>query len=97
MEIEALGKKWEVNTITFTKRRKLHSVHSQCYAPAVVNQSNEIDWNKYYDAIEMALNIAFANPESTVEGLTDAEIDALGQAIIQNYLVIEKKANGGAG
>tara|TARA_R100000750_G_C2300010_1_gene78413 strand:+ start:210 stop:311 length:102 start_codon:yes stop_codon:yes gene_type:complete len=32
-----------------------------------------------------------------VEGLTDAEIDALGQAIIQNYLVIEKKANGGAG
>ena len=97
MEIEALGKKWEVNTITFTKRRKLHSVHSQCYAPAVVNQSNEIDWNKYYDANEMALNIAFANPESTVEGLTDAEIAALGQAIIQNYLVIEKKANGGAG
>ena len=97
MEIEALGKKWEVNTITFTKRRKLHSVHSQCYAPAVVNQSNEIDWNKYYDAIEMALNIAFANPESTVEGLTDAEIAALGHAIIQNYLVIEKKANGGAG
>jgi len=97
MEIEALGKKWEVNTITFTKRRKLHSVHSQCYAPAVVNQSNEVDWNKYYDAIEMALNIAFANPESTVEGLTDAEIDALGQAIIQNYLVIETKANGGAG
>ena len=97
MEIEALGKKWEINTITFTKRRKLHSVHSQCYAPAVVNQSNEIDWIKYYDAIEMALNIAFANPESTVEGLTDAEIDALGQAIIQNYLVIEKKANGGAG
>ena len=62
-----------------------------------MNQSNEIDWNKYYDAIEMALNIAFADPESAVKGLTDAEIDSLGQAIIQNYLVIEKKANGDVG
>jgi len=95
MEIEALKRKWEVNSITFKDRRKLHSIHSQSYAPAVLNQSNEIDWNKYYDTIEMALSIAFTNPESAVEGLTDAEIDMLGQAIIQNYLVIEKKANGG--
>ena len=97
MEIKALGKKWEVNTITFTKRRKLHSVHSQCYAPAVMNQSNEIDWNKYYDAIEMALNIAFADPESATEGLTDVEIDILGQAILTRYFTIEKKANGDVG
>ena len=96
MEIEALKKKWDINPITFNNRRKLHAVNSQSYAPAVLNKSNEIDWDKYYDAIEMALSIAFTNPESAVEGLTDAEIDALGQAIIQNYLVIEKKANGGA-
>ena len=95
MEIEALKKKWEVNSITFKDRRKLHAIHSQSYAPAVLNKSNEIDWDKYYDTIEMALSIAFTNPESAVEGLTDAEIDMLGQAIIQNYLVIEKKANGG--
>ncbi len=95
MEIEALKKKWDINPITFNNRRKLHAVHSQSYAPAVLNKSNEIDWDKYYDAIEMALSIAFTNPESAVEGLTDAEIDALGQAIIQSYLFIEKKANGG--
>tara|TARA_Y100000310_G_scaffold84909_2_gene81775 strand:- start:3522 stop:3815 length:294 start_codon:yes stop_codon:yes gene_type:complete len=95
MKIKALKKDWEINPITFIQRRKLHALHSQCYAPAVLNQSNEIEWNKYYDAIEMALKIAFIKPETTVEGLNDAEIDTLGQAIIQKYLVIEKKANGG--
>ena len=97
MEIEALGKKWEINGIDFKPRRKLHAIHSQSYAPAVLNKSNEIDWDKYYDAIEMALSIAFTNPESAVDGLTDSEIDALGQVIIQSYLFIEKKANGGVG
>ena len=96
MEIEALKKKWDINPITFKDRRKLHAVHSQSYAPAVLNQSNEIDWDKYYDAIELALSLAFSDPEKTVEGLTDAEIDGLGQVIIQSYLNIEKKANGGA-
>tara|TARA_Y100000034_G_scaffold130413_1_gene188857 strand:- start:311 stop:604 length:294 start_codon:yes stop_codon:yes gene_type:complete len=97
MEIEALKKKWDVNPITFKNRRKLHAVHSQSYAPAVLNNSNEIDWDKYYDAIELALSIAFSNPEEAVEGLTDAEIDGLGQTVIQHYLNIEKKANGGVG
>ena len=95
MEIEALQKKWDINPITFKDRRKLHSVHSQSYAPAVLNKSNEIDWNKYYDAIELALSIAFSDPEKSVDGLTDTEIDGLGQVIIQSYLFIEKKANGG--
>tara|TARA_B100001123_G_scaffold344127_1_gene391001 strand:+ start:217 stop:510 length:294 start_codon:yes stop_codon:yes gene_type:complete len=97
MEIEALGKKWTINGIDFKPRRKLHAIHSQAYAPAVLNNSNEIDWNKYYDALEMALSIAFTKPEEAVEGLTDAEIDKLGQVIINSYLTIEKKANGGVG
>ena len=97
MEIKALGKKWEVNTIDYKPRRKLHAIHAQCYSKAVMNQSNEIDWPKYYDAIEIALNIAFADPESATEGLTDVEIDILGQAILTRYFTIEKKANGDVG
>ena len=97
MEIEALGKKWEINGIDYAPRRKLHAIHAQCYSNAVMNKSNEIDWPKYYDAIEMALNNAFGDPESATEGLTDVEIDTLGQVILNKYFTIEKKANGGAG
>ena len=52
---------------------------------------------KLFVGIDPGMNggIAFIKPETTVEGLNDAEIDTLGQAIIQKYLVIEKKANGG--
>ena len=96
MEIEALGKKWEINGIDWKPRRKLHAIHSQAYAPAVLNKSNEIDWDKYWDALEMALSIAFSKPEESLKGLTDAEIDKVGQVIINSYLdSIEKKANGG--
>jgi len=100
MEIEALGKKWEINGIGYAPSRKLRVKTLQSLRKAYVTDSEDvdidkIDYDQYYDAIEMALKIAFAKPETTVEGLNDAEIDTLGQAIIQKYLVIEKKANGG--
>ena len=95
MEIEALGKKWEINGINYKPRRKLHAIHAQAYVNAVLNKSNEIVWDKYYDALEIALSIAFDDVENSTKGLTDTEIDALGQVILNKYFTIEKKANGG--
>ena len=95
MEIEALGKKWEINGIDYAPRRKLHAVHTQAYANAVLNKSNEIVWDKYYDALNIALSIAFDDVESSLKHLTDNEIDILGQVILNKYFTIEKKANGG--
>ena len=95
MEIEVLGKKWNINNIMYKDRRELHKIHSQSYAKAVINKTNEIDWNYYYDAIDFALSVAFSEPEKSLEGLSDSDIDKLGQEIIKNYLNIEKKVNGG--
>ena len=101
MEIEALGKKWEINGIGYAPSRKLRVKTLQSLRKAYVIDSEDvdidkIDYDQYYDAIEMALSIAFNDVEKSVEGLTHDEIDTLGITILNKYTTIEKKANGGA-
>jgi len=100
MEIEALGKKWEINGIEYTPSRKLRVKYMQSLRKAYVPGSesidfDNIDYDQYYDAIEVALNIAFNDVEKSVEGLTHDEIDTLGITILNKYTTIEKKASGG--
>ena len=100
MEIEALGKKWEINGIGYAPSRKLRVKPLQSLRKAYVIDSEDvdidkIDYDQYYDAIEMALSIAFNDVEKSVEGLTHDEIDTLGITILNKYTTIEKKANGG--
>ena len=100
MEIEALGKKWEINGIGYAPSRKLRVKTLQSLRKAYVIDSEDvdidkIDYDQYYDAIEMALSIAFNDVEKSVEGLTHDEIDTLGITILNKYTTIEKKANGG--
>ena len=100
MEIEALGKKWEINGIGYAPSRKLRVKTLQSLRKAYVTDSEDvdidkIDYDQYYDAIEMALSIAFNDVEKSVEGLTHDEIDTLGITILNKYTTIEKKANGG--
>jgi len=100
MEIEALGKKWEINGIGYAPSRKLRVKTLQSLRKAYVVDSEDvdidkIDYDQYYDAIEMALSIAFNDVEKSVEGLTHDEIDTLGITILNKYTTIEKKANGG--
>ena len=100
MEIEALGKKWEINGIGYAPSRKLRIKTLQSLRKAYVTDSEDvdidkIDYDQYYDAIEMALSIAFNDVEKSVEGLTHDEIDTLGITILNKYTTIEKKANGG--
>mgnify|MGYP005821960939 FL=1 len=100
MEIEALGKKWTINGIGYAPSRKLRVKTLQSLRKAYVTDSEDvdidkIDYDQYYDAIEMALSIAFNDVEKSVEGLTHDEIDTLGITILNKYTTIEKKANGG--
>ena len=50
-----------------------------------------IDFDKFYEAMEFALEVAFDNPENELEGKNHAEIDEVGQAVITQYLNPVKK------
>lgn len=92
------SKEYNVRPITWKERRNLHARHAQIYLNSDFNEQGvktlKIDWDKYYEVIEIALGIAFDNPEKELDGLTDAEIDAVGQSIINEYLNPSKKKNG---
>ena len=50
-----------------------------------------IDFDKFYEAMEFALEVAFDNPENELEGKNHAEIDEVGQAVMTQYLNPVKK------
>ena len=50
-----------------------------------------IDFDKFYEAMEYALEIAFDDPEKELEGKNHSEIDEVGQAIMTQYLNPVKK------
>jgi len=90
------GREYNVNPITWGDRRKLHRIHSQIYINRLIDSDNPVDWDKYWEAIEFSLSVAFDDVENELKGLTDAEIDSLGQHIMNHYLSFEKKENGGS-
>jgi|15BtaG_2_1085339.scaffolds.fasta_scaffold02301_4 ADP-dependent phosphofructokinase/glucokinase len=92
--IQALGREWNINPISWGDRRKLHRIHSQIYITSLINKDNSIDWEKYWDAIEFSLSVAFDDVEKELNGLTDSDIDSLGQKLMNHYLAMEKKENG---
>jgi hypothetical protein len=90
------GSELEVTDISFKDRRKLHHLHTQAYFKSVLNGDGsvgevKIDFDKFYEAMEFALSIAFRDLESEMEGKSDAEIDAVGQALVNSYLNPVKK------
>lgn len=109
MIIELFGKKWDVNSVTRKERRKLHRMNEEMILtkskftikeakngepPKVKIDKLDIDREVYGNLIEKTLSLAFDNPEILDETLNDVQQDALAQAILKNYLIIEKKKNG---
>ena len=89
------GREYNVNPISWGDRRKLHRIHSQIYIGTLVGDTG-INWDKYWEAIEFALSVAFDDVEHELGTLNDAEIDSLGQKLMNHYLALEKKESGGS-
>lgn len=94
--MEHQGREYNVNPISWGDRRKLHRIHSQIYINTILKNEGELNWDKYWESIDFALSVAFDDVEHELDGLTDAEIDSLGQKLMNHYLSLEKKENGGS-
>ena len=100
--MKILDRDFDLNKITWKDRRALHAKHAQVYLGSEFDGGGSIskvniDWDRFYEVIDMALNIAFEEPENELDGLTDAEIDTVGQSILNEYLNPSKKKNGSSG
>ncbi len=51
----------------------------------------KIDFDKFYEAMEFALEVAFENPEETLKDKNHSEVDEIGQTIMTQYLNPLKK------
>ena len=87
--IKVLDKEWSVRPISFKQRRKLFHLHSASFIDPKL-QGQDFSWDKFAEAMEFALEIAFVDVEKTCEGMSDLDIDTLAQAVLNHYL-IEKK------
>jgi hypothetical protein len=99
--MKILDREYDLRPITWKDRRALHAKHAQVYLGSEFGEGNitkmNIDWDRFYEVIELALNIAFNDPEKELDGLTDSEIDTVGQSLLNEYLNPAKKKNGSSG
>ena len=87
MEIEALGKKYQIKEITYKERRNLHRLNAKAFWDGKINPDN------YYDVLEKVAEISGLG-EQELEGLSMTEVDQVLQAVFTEYMGLEKKENG---
>ena len=63
MEIEALGKKWEINGIGYAPSRKLRVKTLQSLRKAYVTDSEDVDIDSFYEQQEHERYISQSNAE----------------------------------
>jgi hypothetical protein len=95
MTITVQEKEYKIKEINWKQSRHLHHLHTQAYfASQIVGgkvQDLQVDFDKFYQAMEYAIDIAFDNPEESLHGLNHSEIDMVGQQILTEYLNPVKK------
>jgi len=106
--MEILGR--EVRPIKWKQRRKLHHLHSKAYSldPGTFNKvaggelkkedvpmsALVVDRDVIDEAINMAIDIAFENPEEVFKGVKLIDVDNYGRELLNYYLDPEKKDQG---
>lgn len=99
--MKILDREFDQRPITWKERRALHHKHAQVFLGSVFKDGKiikmKMDWDVFYESVEMALNIAFEDLEKELDGLTDSEIDTVGQSLLLEYLDPLKKKNGSSG
>jgi hypothetical protein len=93
--IKTKDAEYDCRDITWKQSRRLHHLHTQAYLGSMISGGTidevSIDFDKFYEAMEFALEVAFDNPENELEGKNHAEIDEVGQAVMTQYLNPVKK------
>lgn len=95
MVIKIQKTEYTCRDITWKQSRQLHHLHTQAFLGPVIQGSSiedvKIDFDKFYEAMEFALEVAFENPEETLKDKNHTEIDEIGQMIMTQYLNPLKK------
>jgi hypothetical protein len=85
MKIKTDHGEFEVKPLTFKDRRALHRMEVSSI------KNGEIDLTTFYNALEWILDFAFENPEESLKGLDDNQIDEVLLAIYNKYKEPSKK------
>ncbi len=87
MKIKALDRNWNVNDITYSERRKIYQMNVKAF------WKGEVDPDEYYKVLEKVAEISGLK-EKDFEKLSMTEVDQLLQAVLTNYLGLEKNEDG---
>ncbi len=95
MTITVQDKEYKIKDINWKQSRHLHHLHTQAYFASSISDGKvddlKIDFDKFYKAMEYAIEIAFNEPQESLKDLTHAQIDEVGQIIMNTYLNPVKK------
>ena len=108
MNVDALGKEWEINTVSRAERRNYHGWNNQVFADSLFKMVDEeaklfkiqTDWRERNLLFSDILEHAFGGRVKAGEildgedGLADNEQDKLAEAILHAYLKLDVKKNG---
>ena len=91
MKVKALKKEFEVSDLTFAQKRKLHAKNTGIFWGS--SKVDEMDSDKYYELLEMVLELSKLN-EDDFKGLSMGEIDGALQDILKSYLGLTDSGKG---
>ena len=95
MTITVRGTDYEINDINWKQSRRLHHLHKQAYFQSSIKNNKiedlKIDFDKFYEAVDFAIEVAFDDVEGSLRGLDHSHIDEIGQTIMSEYLNPLKK------
>jgi len=108
IKVDALGKEWEVNTVSRAERRNYHGWNNQVFSDSLFKMEDEeaklfkiiTDWRERNLLFSNVLEHAFGGRNKAGEildgkgGLTDNEQDKLAETILHAYLKLDVKKNG---
>jgi len=94
--------KYEINDITFAQERELYNLYKKSYRNSSLNENGKVtklnvDWDSHDSCISKCIELAFDDPQKTLQHLKHPEIDELGQQILLRYLRMDgesKKESG---
>lgn len=87
MRIKALKKDWEIKDATYKQRREIYRLNVKAFWDGKVNP------DLYYQVLEKCAEVSGLT-DSDFKDLSMVEVDELLQAVLTNYLGLEKKVNG---
>lgn len=87
MRIKALKKDWEIKDATYKQRREIYRLNVKAF------WDGKVDPDLYYKVLEKCAEISGLT-DSDLQELSMVEVDELLQAVLTNYLGLEKKVSG---